>query len=85
MAKNEGSTSAQSQQIDTSQPTPLKGLKIRGVKKVATVRVKHPVDDDRIMVINKADYDEEKHGPIVEEKLPVRKKAKKKAKKNDDK
>ncbi len=74
---------AQSNAVNTSQPTPLRGLVLRGNKKVETVRVAH---EDGTMVINLSDYNEEEHGKILPEPLPSRKKkAKKKAAKKADK
>lgn len=73
------------QQIDTTQPRPLRGLKIRGVKEVPTVNTvlkgEGPDGVDRYLTVNEEDYDKKKHGEKVD-KLPSRKKAsKKKAKK----
>ena len=80
MAEQEGST--QSQKIDTSQPTPLKGLKVRSSKAVETVnclKLGGGIDgEDRIIKVNKADYNEEIHGEIVKDKLTSRKKKAKK-------
>ena len=76
MAHEEG-TSAQAQHIDTSQPTPIAGLVIKGVKKLATVKCRKK-GTDTIMLVNKTDYDKKKHGEIITDKLPVRKKKAKK-------
>ena len=87
MAESEGNTSAQSQQIDTSQPTPLRGLKIRGVKLTAEILcVKKGAGKDGEDVFYKvaaANFDPDINTK-AEKKLPTRKKAKKKAKKKAD-
>ncbi len=67
----------QSANINTSQPTVLKGLKL-AQRNLETVKVAHPHDDSRLMTINKDDYDEGTHGPILKDKLPTRKKKVKK-------
>ena len=68
---------AQSNAINTNQPTPLRGLVLRGHHPVETVNTEL---DGRSMIVNKADYDEKIHGKIVEAKLPTRKKKAKKKK-----
>lgn len=65
--------SSQSSTINTSQPTVLKGLRL-GTHAVETVSVEHPNEEGEIMTINKADYDEGVHGPIVKPKLQKKKK-----------
>lgn len=66
------------QQIDTKQPRVLKGLKLSGVHKVATVQYKRE-SDGKICTVNADDYDREIHGPkITKKKIPARKKAAKK-------
>lgn len=72
--------SAQSSKINTAQPTVLKGLKLK-THTVETVNVAHPTIEDRVMKINKADYDEGVHGEILKDKLPKKKKKKSAAKK----
>jgi len=65
------------QKIDTSQPTPLKGLVLRGHHPVETVQC-DGLPEGRPCVVNVEDYDKKLHGPKSEaEKLPTR--AKKKA------
>jgi len=85
MAQEEDSGSAQSQQIDTSQPTPLRGLKIRGVKatpEILCVREGAGKDgEDVFYKVAAANFDSKVDTKAPEEKLPTRKKAKKKAKK----
>lgn len=65
--------------INTQQPTPLRGLVIRGHHKVETVTC---VRDGQEIVVNKADYDPKEHGEIA--KLPTRKKTARKKKEGDD-
>lgn len=80
MANEEGTT-AQSQQINTSQPTPIKGLALKGIKRPETVKCLKPGaegEDGTIMIVNKADYNEKKHGALITGKLPTRKKKAKK-------
>ena len=64
-----------SQIVNTTQPTPLKSLVIRGVKKIPTIKtIKKgggPNGDDLIMIVNEEDYDKELHGEKVD-KLPTR-------------
>ena len=64
----EDNTHAQLKNIDTSQPTPLKGLVLRGVKEVETVKT------ERGGIVEKENNDEKEHGEIVMDKLPTRKK-----------
>ncbi len=68
MEDERGTTHAQLKNIDTSQPTPMRGLVLRGVKVLPTVNTEHGG------IVGEAEYDEEKHGEIVKEKLPTRKK-----------
>jgi hypothetical protein len=74
------------QVINTTQPRPLRGLKLRGVKKIPTIEtVKKgagPDGEDLYMTINEEDYDKELHGEKVD-KLPTRGK-KASAEKEDD-
>jgi hypothetical protein len=98
MAKEEAG-SAQSQQIDTTQPTPLKGLVLRGVKatpEVLCVNKGAGKDgEDIFFKVAKANFDEKIHTKADVDKLPTRKKTKEKAnnkakkkakkKKDDDK
>lgn len=70
----EAEQTAQAAAINTSQPTPLRGLVIRGHHKVETVTCELPDRDGRTITVNKDDYDEKKHGKIIEAKLPARKK-----------
>lgn len=83
--EQDDNVSAQSAQINTSQPTPLRGLALKSAKAVPMVSCEKPGGDGRIIKVNKADYDEEIHGPIVTEKIPTRKKkAKKKTAKKEE-
>ena len=86
MAKDQAANAA-NQVIDTSQPKPLRGLKIRGVKKIKTILCQK--DEDTVIRVNEADYDKSLHGPkLASEKLPTRKtkpKAKAKAKAKEGK
>lgn len=67
--------------INTTQPRPLRGLKLRGVKKMETVRCELP-GTDRIITVRVEDYDREKHGPKVKaDQLPKRASKKKAPKK----
>jgi len=71
----------QSAAIDTAQPTPLRGLSIKSAKKLATIRIAKPGGEEgETCLINSADYDEDKHGPVIADKLPTRKKKAKKKK-----
>jgi len=85
MAQEKDSGSAQSQQIDTSQPTPLRGLKIRGNKvtpEILCVREGASKDgEDVFYKVAATNFDPEVDTKAPEDKLPTRKKAKKKAKK----
>jgi hypothetical protein len=47
----------------TRQPVPLRGLRLLGVHAVECVQIMHPTKKI-LLEIPKADYDEEKHGPI---------------------
>ena len=64
----EPETQTQSATINTSQPTPLRGLVLRGRKSVPTVETEHGGR------VNVSDYNEEAHGKKLSEKLPTRKK-----------
>lgn len=48
----------------TRQPVPLRGLRLLGVHAVECVQIMHPTKKI-LLEIPKAEYDEEKHGPIV--------------------
>ena len=80
MNESEGATAgiAANQVINTTQPRPITNYKVRGVRKLATVQCclagAGPNGKDRIITVNKADYDEDIHGSIVKAKLPSRKK-----------
>lgn len=67
------------QQINTTQPKPLKGLVIRGHKTIPTIQtVKKGAGadgEDLYMIINEEDYDKKLHGEKVD-KLPSRGKKK---------
>lgn len=75
----EQAANAANQVIDTSQPKPLKGLKLRGVKSVPTVKTVikggGPDGEDLFMTVNEADFDKEIHGEKVT-KIPKRSKKK---------
>lgn len=75
---DEQNTNTQSQNIDTSQPTPLRGLVLRGVKSTSEVLcVKKGAGrdgEDVFYKIASADFDSESHTKAEEEKLPTRKK-----------
>jgi len=75
--------------INTTQPKPLRGLILRGRKKIETVRCELPGGNGRIITVNVEDYDKEKHGPkVAADQLPKRaskKKAPKKKAKAADK
>jgi hypothetical protein len=78
--------SASHQHIDTNQPRPLRGLKLRGRKSVETVTCEGP-SGGRQMIVNVDDYDKKLHGAkCAKDKLPTRakKKAKKKAEDADE-
>lgn len=70
------------QQIDTSQPKILRGLKLLGQHLVPTVQCEHPDDPERTITVNAEDYDPDIHGDKID-KIPKRKKkaSKKKASK----
>lgn len=78
---------AANQIINTTQPTPLRGLVLRGVKEIPTINtVKkegNPDGSDRYMIVNEADYDKKLHGEKVD-KIPSRKKKPKKKAKNKE-
>lgn len=82
MAKSNEGSSAQSQQIDTSQPTPLRGLAIRGVKKTAEILcVREGVGkdgEDLYYKVAAANFDSKVDTKAEEDKLPTRKKKAKK-------
>lgn len=71
--------------INTAQPKVLRGLKLRGVKthELITCKTKNNAGEDRYIKIREEDYDKELHGEKVD-KIPSRKKAKKKAAKAKD-
>ncbi len=84
MAEDQAANAA-NQVINTLQPKPLVGLKLRGVKKIKTIRCQK--DEDTVILVNEADYDKSLHGPkLASEKLPTRKEksAKKDTKKVKD-
>lgn len=68
--------------INTSQPKPLRGLKLRGIKETEQVTCEHTDADGNTKIIKVAAdrWDKKIHGPKVDEdKLPARKAGKKKA------
>ena len=69
---------AQSQQIDTSQPTPLRGLRLRGVKETPEILcVKKGAGgngEDLFYKVAAANFDPKEHTKAEEDKLPTRKK-----------
>lgn len=79
----ENAANAANQVIDTNQPRPLNGLKLRGVrmnKTVATLkRGAGPDGEDVEMIVKESDYNKELHGEKID-KLPARKKVAKKKK-----
>ena len=72
---------AANQLINTTQPIPLRGLKLRGVKKTTEITcVKKGIGangEDVYLKVREEDYDKELHGEKVN-KIPSRKKRKKK-------
>lgn len=78
--------SASHQHIDTNQPRPLRGLKLRGRKSVETVTCEGP-PGGRQMIVNVEDYDKKLHGAkCAADKLPTRAKkaSKEKAKAKEE-
>lgn len=69
---------AQSQQIDTSQPTPLRGLRLRGVRQTPEILcVKKGAGDngeDLFYKVAADNFDPKEHIKAEEDKLPTRKK-----------
>lgn len=67
--------------INTTQPRPLRGLKLRGVKTMETVECLHTnaAGDERVIRVRKEDYDKSIHGPLKDQiskrKSPASKKA----------
>lgn len=45
------------QMINDSQPKPVTGLRLKGVKKVVTIRVQHPKDPDKTLLISEKEYE----------------------------